>query len=250
MSKFVGKVVIITGSSSGIGTGIALKFSNAGAHVVVHGLEKDKVADVANQCQLCSPTGLRPLEVVCDIAQPDQCQRIIDMTIEAFGRLDILINNAGIGMLSTIEDKDILDKYDKVMDINLKAIIYLSHLSVEHLIKTRGNIINISSVASRKICAVDMLTKCLSLELASKQIRVNSVNPASVKTNIAIAMGLPKEYIDRAFDEGGRKLPLQRCGTPEDTANAVLFLASDHLCSFITGCNMFVDGGDQLGSVN
>ncbi|CAG2114783.1 unnamed protein product, partial [Medioppia subpectinata] len=253
-NEFSGKVVIISGSSSGIGAGIAIQFSKAGAHVVVTGLEDDKVAEVAKQCLQCSPNGLKPLEVVADITKDDDCKRLIDLTIETFSKIDILVNNAGICLFSTIDDINIAANYDKIMNVNMRSVVYLTHLAVKHLEKTRGNIIITSSVASRKIfpmcflynmskSAVDMFTRCMALELGPKGIRVNSVNPAAVNTNIAIAMGLSRPLIDQMFADQEKSIPMQRQGTPIDVANAVLFLASDK-CSFVNGSNFFVDGGD------
>ncbi|CAG2112790.1 unnamed protein product, partial [Medioppia subpectinata] len=141
----------------------------------------------------------------------------------------------------------------EVMDTNLRSVVYLTHLSVEHLEKTKGNIINISSVAGLKPfgrgflycmskCALDMLTKCLALELGPKGIRVNVINPGHVRTNFLQVVGLTKEQSEARYSEMDGKYPVGRVGESIDIANAILFLASDE-ASFVTGINFVSDGG-------
>ncbi|CAG2165370.1 unnamed protein product [Oppiella nova] len=250
---FNGKVVLITGSSGGIGAVAAVEFARYGAQVVVTGRDAQKVSDVAKQCAKVSPKGLKPLEVVADVSKNDDCKRLIDSTISAFKKLDVLVNNAGRGMRCPITDTTVLDKYQEVMDTNLKSVLYLTHLSVEHLEKTKGNIINISSVAGLKpfsgaflYCmsksALDMFTKCLALELGPKGIRVNVINPAAVRTNFLNVLGMSDQQRDERYDEMSGKYPIRRVGESIDIANAILFLASDE-SSFVTGINFVSDGG-------
>jgi NAD(P)-dependent dehydrogenase (short-subunit alcohol dehydrogenase family) len=255
---FTGKVALITGSSSGIGATTAIFFSKAGAQVVVTGRNAQNVSQVAQECTKVSPKGLKALEVVADLTKNDDCKRLIESTISKFGKLDILVNNAGAGAISSIKDPLVIDIYDRVMKLNLRSVVYLTHLAVEHLEKTKGVIINISSVAGLKplvpfsiYCmsksALDMFTKCLALELGPKGIRVNVVNPAAVKTNFGEAMGFGKEDINKRMEEHAKQYPLGRVGEPEDIANAILYLASDE-SSFVTGINLVLDGGSLNGS--
>ncbi|CAG2114338.1 unnamed protein product, partial [Medioppia subpectinata] len=208
----------------------------------------------AKQCAAVSPKGLKPLEVLADVSKDVDCKRLIDSTISAFKRLDILVNNAGRGMRCSIADTAILDKYQEVMDTNLRSVIYLTHLSVEHLEKSKGNIINISSIAGLKPfspqsilysmskCALDMFTKCLALELGPKGIRVNVINPGAVRTNFLQVLGSTKEQLEARYNEFEDKYPVGRVGESIDIANAILFLVSDE-ASFVTGINFVSDGG-------
>ena len=145
---FEGKVVLITGSSSGIGAATAVQFAKAGANVVVTGRNADRVKAVAKQCRKVSPKKANPLEVLADITKREDLRRLVETTIKTFGRLDILVNNAGFGVLASVTDPEYMDKFQNALDINLNSVVYLTHLSVEHLEKTKGNIINISSVAA------------------------------------------------------------------------------------------------------
>ncbi|CAG2111330.1 unnamed protein product [Medioppia subpectinata] len=250
---FTGKVVLITGSSAGIGATTAIEFSRSGAQVVITGRKAVNVTQVANECHKVSPKGLKALEVVADVTKEDDCRRLVDTTIKSFGKLDILVNNAGYGAITSIYNKDILDTYDSVMATNLRSVVYLTHLCAPHLEKTRGNIVNISSVAGLKpyeqmaiYCmskvALDMFAKCLALELGPKGIRVNTVNPAAVRTNFGTAMGLSQQQYDDLLVDRAQSYPLGRVGDSIDIANAVLFLASDE-SSFVTGANLLSDGG-------
>ncbi|CAG2115172.1 unnamed protein product [Medioppia subpectinata] len=251
--NFSDKVVLITGSSGGIGAVTAVEFARCGAQVVITGRNADNLSEVAKQCAAVSPKGLKPLEVLADVSKDVDCKRLIDSTISAFKRLDILVNNAGRGMHCPITDTALLDKYREVMDTNLRSVIYLTHLSVEHLEKTKGNIINISSIVALKPvstaflysmskCALDMFTKCLALELGPKGIRVNVINPGAVRTNFLQAVGLTKEQSEAAYSERGVQYPVGRVGESIDIANAILFLASDE-ASFVTGIQFVSDGG-------
>ncbi|CAG2110190.1 unnamed protein product [Medioppia subpectinata] len=196
---------------------------------------------------------MKPLEVLADVSKDVDCKRLIDSTISAFKRLDILVNNAGKCLRCPITDTAILDKYNDIMDTNLRSVVYLTHLSVEIMEKSKGNIINMSSIAGLKTlstgflysmskCALDMFTKCLALELGPKGIRVNAINPGTIRTNMLQTLGLTTEQSVARYSEIGGKYPVGRVGEPIDVANAVLFLASDE-ASFVTGINFVSDGG-------
>ena len=152
---FSGKVVLITGSSSGIGAVAAEEFARAGAQVVITGRNVENLTEVGKLCLKASPKGLKPLEAVADVSNEEDCKRLIDSTIEKLGRLDVLVNNAGLGAISSVLDPNILQTFDKLMNINLRSVVYLTHLSAKHLEKTKGNIINISSVAGLKPVSLD-----------------------------------------------------------------------------------------------
>ena len=144
--NFDGKVVLITGSSSGIGAATAIQFAKAGANVVVTGRNAKNVSSVAIQCNEVSPKKLKALEVVADVTKQEDAKRLVDTTIKTFGKLDILVNNAGAAIMVNVTDPTFYEKYEQTLDTNLNSVVYLTHLSVEHLEKTKGNIINISSI--------------------------------------------------------------------------------------------------------
>ena len=148
---FSGKVALITGSSSGIGAATAILLSQTGANVVVTGRNAQRVSEVAKKCLEVSPKKSKALEVVADLTKEEDIKRLVDTTINTFGKLDILVNNAGGAISRTsILDTDYYTKFKNVVQTNLDSVIYLTQLSVKHLEKTKGNIINISSVVSTR----------------------------------------------------------------------------------------------------
>jgi len=145
---FTGKVALVTGSSSGIGAATAILFAKSGANVVVTGRNASKVSDVAKQCATVSPKGLKALEVVADVTKEEDLQRLVDTTVKTFAKIDILVNNAGANQNSDLSDDHFFKKYKWVLETNLNSVVYLTHICVKHLEKTKGNIINVSSIAS------------------------------------------------------------------------------------------------------
>ncbi|XP_054167738.1 uncharacterized protein LOC128965109 isoform X2 [Oppia nitens] len=192
---FTGKVVLITGSSSGIGEGIALLFAKSGANVVITGRNGDRVTKVAKQCKDVSPKQLPALEVVGDLTNDEDCNRLIETTVQTYGKIDILVNNAGIDKLANITDDGYYENFQTIIQTNLYSVVYLTHKCVPYLAKTGGNIINISDIGSEIMfsdssaycmskAGLDMFTKCMAAELGPKHhIRVNSVNPGAVNSN-------------------------------------------------------------------
>ncbi|CAG2177164.1 unnamed protein product, partial [Oppiella nova] len=218
--------------------------------VVVTGRRADKVSEVAKECLKVSPKQSKALEVVADVTKPEDLRRLVDTTVKHFGKLDVLVNNAGAGVGGKIEDKDFYDKFQKAMQINLNSVVYLTHICVEHLEKTKGNIVNISSVAGLRAgfspysvakCALDMFTKCMAAELGPKRIRVNVINPGPIRTEFLTAMGSSQAESDKVFDAYA-VVPVGRAGLSDDVADSILYLASDH-AAFITGTNLISDGG-------
>jgi len=255
--KFEGKVCLVTGSSSGIGEEAALHLASLGGNVVVTGRNEQRIKTVADKCNKLSG-GKKMLSIAADLSNDKDLKRLIDTTIQEFGRLDILVNNAGRGDLSYMCDPNIVELYDKVMDLNVRSIVYLTSLAIPYLEKTKGTIINISSIAAMKPapkttiycmskCAIDMLTKCLAIELAPKGIRVNSINPAVTETPLLMKKYGHKMTMDQIRDMRSKQYPLGRIGQPYDIACAIEYLASND-ASFITGTNLLMDGGALWGS--
>jgi len=255
--KFEGKVCLVTGSSSGIGEEAALHLAELGGNVVVTGRDEQRIKSVAEKCRKISG-GKKVLSIAADLSNDKDVRNLIETTIEEFGRLDVLINNAGVGDLSYMNDPKIVELYDKIMDLNVRSVFFLTSLAIPYLEKTKGVIINISSIASIKpspkttvYCmsksAIDMFTKCMALELAPKGVRVNSINPAVTETPL-----LMKKYghvmtMEQIKEIRSKQYPLGRIGQPYDIANAIEFLGSND-ASFITGIQLLMDGGALYGS--
>lgn len=181
--SFNRKVISITGGASGIGAGAARNFAKLKAQISIVDLNEKGLTEVADQ--ITRDGSSKPLRIVADITT--DCQRIINETIDHFGRLDVLVNNAGIIKLDSVIDFNV-NNFDCMLNANLKAPIVLTNLAVPHLEKSRGNVVNISSIASFKpsknhisYCVtkagVDQFTKCAAIALADKGIRVNAINP-------------------------------------------------------------------------
>ncbi|CAG2115495.1 unnamed protein product [Medioppia subpectinata] len=246
--NFSGKVVLITGSSAGIGAATAVGFARSGAQVVVTGRNGQRVSAVGKQCSDVSPNGLTALEVTADVSKE-------------VNRLDVLVNNAGFGLNTGITDPHFGQTFDQMFATNVKSAVILTQLSVDYLMKTKGNIVNISSIAANMTVpsltgycmtksALDMFTKCMAAELGPKGIRVNAVSPGAVRTLARSTRGGEAiEDTDRFYREVSARYPVGRHGVPDDIAKAVMYLASDH-AQFITGTILVADGGNLAASVN
>ena len=187
-----------------------------------------------------------------DLGVEGDTKLILDKTISEFGRIDILVNNAGVLEMGSIENSS-LEQYDRVMNVNLRAVYHLTMLAVPHLIKTQGNIVNVSSVNGIRSfpgvlayniskAGLDQFTRCVSLELAPKGVRVNSVNPGVIITELQKRGGLNDEAYANFLERSKQTHALGRPGNVDEVAKAIVFLASDD-ASFTTGCNLPVDGG-------
>ncbi|XP_022129591.2 17-beta-hydroxysteroid dehydrogenase 14-like [Pieris rapae] len=244
--SFNEKVVIVTGASSGIGAAIAEKFSSEGARVVMVGRNESKLNAVAARCK-------NPLIVKAELGKEEDIVRIIDETIKEFGKIDILVNNAGTSTMGSILLGDILKSYDEVMNVNFKAIVHLTKLAAPHLIATKGNIINISSIGADRTTSVPALmmyscskaalnhfSKDVALELSPHKVRVNVISPGPVRTDILENTGTPIPW--EAFQQ---KTALDRISEPEEIADLALFLASEK-AKGITGSIYVTDNGMSL----
>lgn len=235
------KVAIITGARQGIGFGIALDLAQSGYNVVISDIDQIASENAANQIQV---EGIRAIGIAADVSNKTQVDNLIAKTLEEFGQIDVLVNNAGIYPFKAFQDLEEAD-WDKVIDINLKGI-FLTSQAVSKVLPVGGRIITISSIASivgfqglTHYCTskggVNGFTRALALELASKQITVNAVAPGAIETPGA-------QMSEEAKQQTMPNIPLQRIGKPEDIAHAVTFLASEK-ASYITGQVLVVDGG-------
>ncbi len=248
-NSFVGKSVMVTGATSGIGLAIARAFRSNGARVAAVG--RNEVA----LNELYAAEGNEALRIPADVTDVDLMRRAVEDVIRTFGRLDVLVNAAGHISTGTIENTDPA-AWDALMNINLRAPFQLMQLCVPHLIETNGNIVNISSVTGLRSfpgvlaycvskAALDQLTRCAALELASKKVRVNAVNPGVVVTEIHKRGGMDEKAYVEFLEHSRTTHPLGRVGNPSEIADLVLFLASEK-ASWITGATYSIDGGRAL----
>ncbi|XP_049876415.1 uncharacterized oxidoreductase TM_0325-like [Pectinophora gossypiella] len=247
--NFKDKVVIVTGSTSGIGAAAALKFANLYAKVVIVGRNEERLKAVKEQVK--NAKGIEPLAIKADVANDADVKKIVEQTIERFGRIDVLVNNAGVGGFSSLEDG--IEPFDKIISTNLRSVYLLTGLVTPYLKKTKGNIINISSLAGLKPvpeflaysvskAGLDMFTKCLAKSLAPDGIRVNSVNPGPVTTNFQTTSGMSKQQEDEFYKNRTEKSPFNKIATADEVADLTVFLASDRAGS-ITGSLHLIDNG-------
>lgn len=246
-----GKVILVTGASSGIGADAAIHLSKLGANVAIVGRDAAKLHNVAEQ--IIAAGSPEPLEIVADVTK--DTDTIINNTIQKFGKLDVLVNNAGIARFAS-ETLGTLDIYDSIMNTNVRSVLALTKAAVPHLEQTKGNVINVSSIAGSIVipggvayamskAALDHFTQNAAVELAPKGIRVNAINPGAVDTPIFSSIGLDEEARQKFLEGCKTSYPAGRAGIVEDTSNAIAFLAQD-ASNFITGHLLFVDGGKHL----
>ncbi|XP_038064174.1 3-oxoacyl-[acyl-carrier-protein] reductase FabG-like isoform X1 [Patiria miniata] len=249
MMTLAGKVSIVTGAGSGIGWATSVLFAKLGSKLTVTGRNAANLDKVAIVCQ---DNGSEPLVVVGDLTKEEDNQKLIRKTLEHFGKLDILVNCAGIISHVTIETTS-MKAYDTMMNANIRSVFHLTSLAVPHLIESKGNIVNVSSVGGLRAfpgvltycmskSALDQFTRVTSLELAPKGVRVNSINPGVIVTNLQKASGIDDEAYAEFLERSKTAHALGRPGQPDEAANAIAFLASD-AATFITGATLPVDGG-------
>ncbi|CAH0702886.1 unnamed protein product [Spodoptera exigua] len=249
---FANKVVLITGASSGIGAETALEFSKLDAKLVLTGRNKQNLEKVAKQCEGNSPSSLKPLIVIADMNVESDVENIIKTTINEFKQLDVLVNNAGVLESGSIENTS-LDQYDRVMNTNVRGPYHLTMLATPHLIKTKGNIVNVSSVTGLRsfpnvlaYCmsksALDQFTRCVALELAPKSVRVNAVNPGVITTGIHMKSSMNEQEYEQFIKNCAQSHALGRAGDAKEVSSVIVFLASD-AASNMTGVTIPVDGG-------
>jgi len=254
-----GKVAIITGSSSGIGLAVAEKLAAHGTKVTLSGRNLEGLAEAKRKCVAAGLKEGDVCTVAGEITDEHTRERLVAETVKQFGKIDILVNNAGASPLSSVAmGNATLQTFDKVFDINVRALVDLTMKAVPHLVKTKGNVVNVSSVGGIRAVpnfifycmaksSVEMFSRCLAQELGPQGVRVNTVSPGMIRTNLPTSAGLSKEATKNVYetDMYKKRQVIGRVGEPEDIANLITFLVSD-AASFVTGSNYVSDGGVQL----
>jgi 3-oxoacyl-[acyl-carrier protein] reductase len=244
--RLQGKTALVTGAAQGFGFGIAETYARAGARVLMVDVQGDKAAEAARAI------GHGAIAAQADVTKAGDVRAIVDKAIAAFGRLDIVVNNAGVSHrnrpMLEVDEKE----FDRVFNVNVKSIFHMAHAVVDHMRANGGGvIINIGSTAGIRPRpgltwyngskgAVHLISKSMAVELAPANIRVNVIAPVAGETPLlATFMGEDTPEKRAAFKAS---VPLGRLSTPQDIANSALFLASDE-AAFLTGVILEVDGG-------
>jgi NAD(P)-dependent dehydrogenase (short-subunit alcohol dehydrogenase family) len=242
-----GKTAIVTGAGGGIGRATSILFANEGARVVVSDVDEKTAQETA---ELIARAGGEALCIRANMASPEEVEELIGRTVETFGGLDVLFNNAGVGNAEHKLPDITIDEWDRVVDINLKGVFLAMKYAIPQMEKRGGgSIINTSSIMGlkgKKYLApynaskggVILLTKNAALEFGSKNIRVNAIAPGVIDTPIIDGW----KQDERKWPIISKANALGRVGQPEEVAKVALFLASDD-SSFVTGTTLVVDGG-------
>jgi 3-oxoacyl-[acyl-carrier protein] reductase len=247
MGKLDGKAAVVTGASKGIGAAIARHLAAEGAAVVVNYASSHDAAD----CVVAeiNRAGGKAVAVKADLSDPAQVPGLFAKAVEAFGRLDILVNNAGVYQFAPIEEVT-PDLYRRMFDLNVLGLMLATKEAVKHFGPDGGSVINVSSVAARSAPpmtsvysatkgAVDAITRSLSQELGSRNIRVNSLNPGMTETDGFHATGLAEGDFRKQVEA---QTPLGRIGRPDDVAPMAVYLASPD-SAWVSGETFHVAGG-------
>lgn len=246
MSKLANKVAIVTGASKGIGAGIARSLAAEGAAVVVNYASSKAGADAV--VKDITDAGGKAIAVQGDVSKADQAQGLVDAAIEAFGRLDVLVNNSGVYEFASL-DATTEELYRRTFDVNVLGVLLTTQAAAKHL-GEGASVINISSAVTSLYPAetavytgtkgaVDAITGVLANELGPRKIRVNAINPGIVETEGTHAAGFAGSEF---FDTIVAQTPLGRVGLPGDIAGIAVFLASDD-ARWLTGEKLTASGG-------
>ncbi|CAO4376708.1 unnamed protein product [Caenorhabditis nigoni] len=264
MSRFCGKVALVTGSSNGIGRATAILFAKEGAKVTITGRNIQRLEETRQAILKSGVPEDHVLAIAVDVVTEEGQDKLINETISKFGQLDILVNNAGAAFTDSQGriglDQDV-SNLDKTIQLNLRSVVTLTQKAREHLIKAKGEIVNVSSIAGGQQAmydwlyygiaksALDQFTRSISIGLIEHGVRVNSVSPGLVLTGINEAMGLPEGSFEKmaAFFESKKEcIPCGKAAQPIDIANIIAFLADRKLSSYIIGQSIVADGGSSI----
>ncbi|KAI6182282.1 Oxidoreductase, short chain dehydrogenase/reductase family protein [Aphelenchoides bicaudatus] len=246
-------VAIITGASSGIGKAAALEFAKHKYSLSLSGRDEKSLLASLQECEKAGAP--KVIVTIGDLREEKNAKELIEHTLKEFGKINCLVNAAGILVNGTVLETS-LTEYDKQFDVNVRSVIQLTRLAIPLLTKSKGTIVNVSSVTGpcafpgvtyycMSKAALDQFTKCLALELASTGVRVNSVNPGVIVTNVHTRAGMDDKTYKEFLERGKQTHALGRVGRSEEVAKSIYFLGSED-SSFTTGQMLFVDGGRNL----
>ena len=252
MSRFIGKFAVVTGAARGIGAAIARRLAAEGAEVACVDLTADRCGSIVDEITV---TGGKAVAFGCDVSDGAQVEALVPGVVAEFGRIDVLVNNAGLtrdNLLFRMSEDD----WDKVVDVNLKSVFLMSRAVQKHMVEQRsGAIVNLSSRSalghrgqanySAAKAGIQGLTATMAIELGPFGVRVNAVAPGYVATPMteatAVRLGATPEEHQAAVAQG---VPLRRVGHPTEIASVVAFFASDD-ASYVTGQTLYVNGGPR-----
>lgn len=264
MARFSNKVAIVTGSSSGIGRSTAVLLAKEGAKVTVTGRNPEKLRETVDEILKNGGKSEDINIVVGDLTESDCQADLVKSTLERFGKIDILINNAGAAFADPsgkIGVQSGIGLFDQMLKLNLRSVVELVQKCRPHLIASKGDIVNVSSIAAGPSpfvyytyygvakAGLDQLTRCLSLELIEHGVRVNSVSPGLISTGFLNAVGMPSEAVKKTEDYYSSHrdcIPAGRPGKPEEIATLIAFLADKNSSAYIIGQSIVIDGGTSL----
>jgi glucose 1-dehydrogenase len=248
-----GKIAIVTGGNSGIGKAVALALAEEGANIVIDYISDEKATEELERRIVA--LGDRAIGVDADVSKPDELQKLVDAAVKAFGRLDVMVNNAGIETRTSILDTTEA-QYDKVLDVNLKSAFFGTQIAAKQMIAQGGGgrIINMTSVHedwpmpnNTAYClskgGMRMLTRTAGVELAPHNVLVVGVGPGAVDTPINVSTVQDPAKLQKL----DAAIPIGRLAKPEEIASVVAFLAGDG-ASYLTATTIFADGGIMQGS--
>jgi NAD(P)-dependent dehydrogenase (short-subunit alcohol dehydrogenase family) len=249
MKRYINKVALVTGAGTGIGQAVAQRFADEGAKVLIVGRTESSLQETATASDNIS-------YLVADLGKSEDIERIITTIQQRYGRLDVLVNNAGWAPVTPITEVK-MDEYDKVFGVNVRALVEMTVKALPLLIASKGNIINMSSAITKNPvqnmsiyagskAAVEMFTKVWAKELG-KDVRVNAIGVGSIMTPIYEKTDLDSSAMKAHIERISASIPMGHFGTPEDVASLAAYLGSDE-ARYVTGAILAIDGGLGLGS--
>lgn len=247
---FTDKVAIITGASSGIGAETAIAFATYGAKLTLVGRNETRLLQTAQLC--VARNRLVPLWLSLDLTENGNCERVIDKTIEMYGKIDILVNGAGKIILSSLHDSS-MNAFDEIMNINFRVPYHLSLLALPHLIQTKGNIVNIGSSMCKRFkpgllpyiiskSALETLTKHAAPELVPDGVRINTISPGSTRSNKLANFNSENKLRQKINEVWGQEMPNGQILEPNEVAKLICLAASDVFPN-LNGSDLMLDGG-------